>query len=446
MSSKLNGVLDHIGWLVHSKLNVLSSGGCSDSNKIDKSTASQGSNRTGMIDYLQLKRGESCDKPDDLIDSNNKFIVEQIENLPTDKSNLINSRLKIKLADGTTIYLCNECPYRSPVKRAVNRHIESVHLGFRSFKCPHCDYRANYMNNIKRHVNTLHGGEKRFQCTFCQYRTADKGHLNAHIKAVHEKLKPYSCNECSYHASKRTDLNIHIQTVHKKEKPHHCPHCTYQASKSGNLNRHIKNIHENAKPKCRRKDAIKSESELLRIRRILDEIAAESKHLEEAYKSMDVVTVGKKRGRKKNPSTPKKPPKKLKPIVVKQGPTIPLRRSPRILVTEKNSAGCSGISQDINNVNIVSNCLRTDPTIEEDRIYSDMNRRLSVEVSQSSTMEINISSNYIPNDISVDSKCLDSRFEQNKFHKEITSCIYSSSGNALTDRSVEDGWNRKDYA
>jgi hypothetical protein len=54
-------------------------------------------------------------------------------------------------------YFCELCPYSSPRKYAVKRHVNYVHNpNPRLYSCPHCDFKAKQMCNMKQHIASRH--------------------------------------------------------------------------------------------------------------------------------------------------------------------------------------------------------------------------------------------------------------------------------------------------
>ncbi|XP_033747545.1 LOW QUALITY PROTEIN: uncharacterized protein LOC117332661 [Pecten maximus] len=55
-------------------------------------------------------------------------------------------------------YMCKECGFSNPIKRALMRHVKK-HSNARPFGCTYCDYRSNNECNTKRHMRRRHIGK-----------------------------------------------------------------------------------------------------------------------------------------------------------------------------------------------------------------------------------------------------------------------------------------------
>ena len=51
-------------------------------------------------------------------------------------------------------------------------------------------------SNLNRHVEPVHEGKKSFKCNVCDTAFSEKSKLNGHIESVHEGKKPFKCNDC----------------------------------------------------------------------------------------------------------------------------------------------------------------------------------------------------------------------------------------------------------
>ena len=68
-------------------------------------------------------------------------------------------------------------------KQDLNRHIESVHEGKKSFKCNICDAGFTHKANLNKHIDAVHKEKKKFKCTICdEVFFSQKQDLNRHIE------------------------------------------------------------------------------------------------------------------------------------------------------------------------------------------------------------------------------------------------------------------------
>ena len=81
--------------------------------------------------------------------------------------------------------------------------------------CNICDYSSIRKYDMERHIETVHEGIKSFQCNVCAYKTGHKSHLNRHVEGVHEKIKPFKCDFCDYSTKEKRYLKSHIKRVHE---------------------------------------------------------------------------------------------------------------------------------------------------------------------------------------------------------------------------------------
>ncbi|XP_069136052.1 uncharacterized protein [Argopecten irradians] len=78
------------------------------------------------------------------------------------------SKLKSPMSTSTSLsilikrignrYMCRECGFSNPIKRALLRHVKK-HSNARPFGCTYCEYRSNNECNTKRHMRRRHIGK-----------------------------------------------------------------------------------------------------------------------------------------------------------------------------------------------------------------------------------------------------------------------------------------------
>ena len=114
---------------------------------------------------------------------------------------------------------CEQCPFETSWKQALNRHIRNVH------------------DRIRSHV-----------CGECGYSFAEKSTLRHHVEGVHKKIRKHVCEECGFSATQKSNIRTHMRAVHslgseKTEKMFHCEDCNYFTKGIKNFRRHRESVH-----------------------------------------------------------------------------------------------------------------------------------------------------------------------------------------------------------
>ena len=71
-------------------------------------------------------------------------------------------------------------------------------------------------SNLNRHIESVHEGKKSFKCNVYDTAFSEKSTLNGHIESVHDRKKPFQCNICDSCFSK--NMNRHILNQFTKER------------------------------------------------------------------------------------------------------------------------------------------------------------------------------------------------------------------------------------
>ena len=89
---------------------------------------------------------------------------------------------------------CEYCKADFTKRDHLNRHTESVHLGYK-FPCNLCKYEATAKRSLQSHIESTHE-RKRYPCPQCKLQSYDKSSLRKHIRSVHMMIKAYPCLQC----------------------------------------------------------------------------------------------------------------------------------------------------------------------------------------------------------------------------------------------------------
>ena len=121
-----------------------------------------------------------------------------------------------------TRYPCSVCEKAFCDKSSLNKHIKSVHMGYRPFKCTECDRTFSERKTMAEHLRT-HTGERPFLCTFCPKTFKRVSELNHHIR-WHTGETKHTCDTCGRGFRRLSELQRHM-TLHTEEKPYQCSIC-----------------------------------------------------------------------------------------------------------------------------------------------------------------------------------------------------------------------------
>ena len=79
-------------------------------------------------------------------------------------------------------------PKKAYSKRALDEHINGVHLNIKPHACDFCEFNTAYRSILNEHKRVAHGTQK-YDCLYCEHSARYKGNLDKHIQNVHQKLK-----------------------------------------------------------------------------------------------------------------------------------------------------------------------------------------------------------------------------------------------------------------
>ena len=147
-------------------------------------------------------------------------------------------------------------------------HINSQHLGKKSFKCSQCDKAYGAKDNLKNHIQIIHKNEK-FQCHECGNSFASNQSLRNHVQVQHRGIpleRKYECDRCEKTFTGIVKLKNHVRTEHDKILAFSCDICGRKFSRKNGLINHIKGVHNDERSYpcrfCEKKFKGKSQVEL----------------------------------------------------------------------------------------------------------------------------------------------------------------------------------------
>lgn len=183
---------------------------------------------------------------------------------------------KIHKCYTTDYYQCEQCNYKTKIKRNFYRHRNATHSENQSqhdkdniktyknaynhgdslkthrikintpieFRCDKCEFKSLYKSSLKKHIVNKHAAsihlKEKFRCDKCEFVTLDKSYLNIHRDKKHSSFElklQFQCDKCEFVAKKKQYLNNH--KLNKHEVWFKCDKCVF---KSGDIN-HLK-IHK----------------------------------------------------------------------------------------------------------------------------------------------------------------------------------------------------------
>ena len=142
---------------------------------------------------------------------------------------------------------CDKCDYTTVKKFHLKQHVINMHDPV-YFYCDQCAFRAKRMRYIKEHKAREHEG-RLFMCDKCEFTAKFSARFEDHKRGVHDGIK-YECDQCEYTCVFKGPMLQHKDVIHNKVR-HACKMCDYKATRSSNLRAHERSVHMGEKRKHR---------------------------------------------------------------------------------------------------------------------------------------------------------------------------------------------------
>ena len=120
----------------------------------------------------------------------------------------------------------------------------------KEFKCSDCGASFTTKRAIEFHINAIHLKVKPYECEQCKKSFTQEGHMKFHVKEVHQKVRPYKCIHCDHFFSRKPDLAKHVERVHLEQKPFKgfvCNECQAAFERKQLLENHRNRVHLNVR-------------------------------------------------------------------------------------------------------------------------------------------------------------------------------------------------------
>ena len=116
--------------------------------------------------------------------------------------------------------ICSNCDANFKTRKALKKHIDSVHEGKVEYKCLKCGKSFSYKHTLKIHIDSIHEGKKPNCCSTCGKAFYKKEALKEHIDKIHDKKEPaHGCEICGKMFVNGNRVARHIKVVHEKLRP-----------------------------------------------------------------------------------------------------------------------------------------------------------------------------------------------------------------------------------
>ena len=136
--------------------------------------------------------------------------------------------------------ICNKCPFKSPKRFTLKRHLAEEHNQGMVFQCTFCEYKTgghSGKGHLKIHM-ARHSNEKNFQCDQCEFSGNTKTSLDRHIQRAHQQHAPkFLCDECDYKSGDYSNFDAHRRVRHGSEVLA-CEDCDYKTKSRRSLRDH----------------------------------------------------------------------------------------------------------------------------------------------------------------------------------------------------------------
>ena len=135
------------------------------------------------------------------------------------------------------------CPLCEKVFTGVfvlRKHVTAVHLNTK-FQCAICGKVLKCIDSLKRHTTISHRDDnsKLYPCNICHQELTEKSKLKRHINTIHLGLKTFRCEICGMSFGHSFNLKSHVKIVHEKIKPFECQICSHKFGVKLGLKQHM---------------------------------------------------------------------------------------------------------------------------------------------------------------------------------------------------------------
>ena len=147
---------------------------------------------------------------------------------------------KQKLSKGEYKRLCPLCEKVFTDVFVLRKHVNAVHLNTK-FQCATCGNVMTCIDSLKRHIRITHRDDntKLYPCNICHHELTEKSKLKRHINTIHLGLKTFKCEICGVSFGHSFNLISHVKMVHEKIKPFECQICSHKFGVKLGLKQHM---------------------------------------------------------------------------------------------------------------------------------------------------------------------------------------------------------------
>ncbi|XP_062588771.1 zinc finger protein 665-like [Saccostrea cucullata] len=146
----------------------------------------------------------------------------------------------IKTVHDVMKYNCDICEKVFSSKETMYHHRRGIHSDSKPYKCQQCDATFSFNHSLRLHI-LKHSGARPFKCKECNKTYLTSNHLKMHVEGVHGGKKNYTCKICGKCFSYTTSLKVHEMT-HGEYRPYRCNTCG-----QGFVNSHSLKYHKESK-------------------------------------------------------------------------------------------------------------------------------------------------------------------------------------------------------
>ena len=151
--------------------------------------------------------------------------------------------MKHSTAKPEKILLCNSCNFETDGHSQDEEFKLIVHKMIHrdgEISCDMCPYKSPKRYTLKKHLAEKHGLGEIFHCNLCNYKTSGhhgKGHMTRHM-ARHSKEKLFQCDRCEFSGRTEEFLNRHMQRHDRTTPKYLCDKCDYKSFDQSNFAAH----------------------------------------------------------------------------------------------------------------------------------------------------------------------------------------------------------------